>query len=203
MSTKLPYLATPGSITNALDKIANAATPPICNNDFVKSKLKIKGGTGSSIAPFLKKIGLVASDGTPTKLYKQFRNPASAGSAIADAIKIGYKPLYEANEYAHELSDKELKGLIMEVTGLEGSNASMQRIYGTFKKLNEKADFENPVSDYTEPSTSDETQRVTHNNHSELPLNIGYTINLNLPPTTNIEVFNAIFSSLKQHLLKD
>ena len=30
---------------------------------------------------------------------------------------------------------------------------------------------------------------------------LGYTINLNLPNTNDIAVFNAIFKSLKEHLL--
>ena len=32
-------------------------------------------------------------------------------------------------------------------------------------------------------------------------LRLGYTINLNLPATTDIAVFNAIFKSLREHLL--
>jgi hypothetical protein len=36
-----------------------------------------------------------------------------------------------------------------------------------------------------------------------LGLNLGYTINLNLPATSDPEVFDAIFKSLKQHLLRD
>jgi hypothetical protein len=33
-------------------------------------------------------------------------------------------------------------------------------------------------------------------------MGISYTINLNLPATTEIEVFNAIFKSLKEYILK-
>jgi hypothetical protein len=33
-------------------------------------------------------------------------------------------------------------------------------------------------------------------------LNLGYTINLNLPATSDPAVFNAIFRALKEHLLK-
>jgi hypothetical protein len=32
-------------------------------------------------------------------------------------------------------------------------------------------------------------------------LGISYTINLNLPATTEIQVFNSILKSLKQHIL--
>jgi hypothetical protein len=34
-------------------------------------------------------------------------------------------------------------------------------------------------------------------------LNLAYIINLNLPATSDIAVFNAIFKSLKENLLKD
>ncbi len=33
-------------------------------------------------------------------------------------------------------------------------------------------------------------------------LNLSYTINLNLPETSDIQVFNAIFRSLKENLLR-
>jgi hypothetical protein len=38
---------------------------------------------------------------------------------------------------------------------------------------------------------------------SRLGLNLAYTINLNLPATSDQTVFNAIFRSLKEHLLTD
>jgi len=74
----LPYLASPGSIKTALERIRSAATPDRVTTDFVTTKLQIKGGTGFAILPFLKKIGFVGSDGTPTDLYKRFRNSSTA-----------------------------------------------------------------------------------------------------------------------------
>ena len=40
-------------------------------------------------------------------------------------------------------------------------------------------------------------------NTGETRLQVGYTINLNLPETTDIDVFNAIFKALNEHLLKN
>jgi hypothetical protein len=117
-ATPLPYLASPGSLKNALEKIRAAATPERVTGDFMSTMLQIKGGTGSALIPFLKKVGFVASDGAPTELYKRFRNPSIGGTAVADAIKIGYAPLKQVNEYFYELSDKDLSNLILQVTGL-------------------------------------------------------------------------------------
>jgi len=40
------------------------------------------------------------------------------------------------------------------------------------------------------------------NTPDELKFNLSYTINLNLPKTDDIAVFNAIFRALKENLLK-
>ena len=118
MTSTLPYLTSPGALLKVLDGIKNAATPPNVNADFVQAKLGIKGGSGRSIPPYLKKIGMVGSDGVPTKIYERFRNSNASisGAAIADAIRYGYKSLYSVHEYAHELNDADLKGLIVQVT---------------------------------------------------------------------------------------
>jgi hypothetical protein len=123
MSESLPYVFSPGSIKTALERIRQAATPERVTKDFVSTKLAMKGGTGAAIIPFLKKIGLVNSDGSPTELYKQYRNSATGGAAIAAAIKIGYKKLAEVNEYFYDLNESELKALIVQVTGTEQDRA--------------------------------------------------------------------------------
>ncbi|MFN2623743.1 MAG: DUF5343 domain-containing protein, partial [Chthoniobacterales bacterium] len=90
-----PYLVAPGSIRKCLEQIKKASTPDRVTQDFIQTKLGIKGGTGAALIPFLKKIGFVNSDGTPSDLYKRFRNPSESGPAVAAAIKHGYRSLYE------------------------------------------------------------------------------------------------------------
>ena len=118
-----------------------AATPPTFNNDFVAAKLQIKGGAGRVLPPFFKRLGLVAETGAPTALYQKLRNPSTAGAAVAQAIRIGYKPLYEVNEYCHAVNDKELKGLILQVTGLEEGNRVAELIQSTFARLKKRCEY--------------------------------------------------------------
>ena len=206
MASKLPYLASPGTILTALNKISKAATPERVSKDFVNTKLEIKGGAGAAVVPLLKKIGFVAGDGTPTKLYEQYRNPATSGAAVAAGIKHGYRPLYEVNEFAHDLNDSDLKGLIVQVTGLNEKDSVVKQTFSTFKKLKEKASFDGRLSETGDGESDGEDDRGDSGGGSSgkpLPINIVYTINLNLPASTNIEVFNAIFKSLKEHLIND
>ncbi len=204
MSSKLPYLSTPGTFDNAIQKMKAAATPPNFNNDFVHTKLQIKGGAGNALPPFFKKLGLVGGDGSPTALYRQLRNPATSGAALAAAMRTGFRPLYEVNEYCHDLNEKDLKGLILQVTGLEDGNRVAQLIQGTFSRIRKHADFESALDSEEQQEETDEKEQDTKSNEKGVAkLNIGYTINLNLPASTNIEVFNAIFKSLRENLLRD
>lgn len=205
MAAKLPYLTSPGTLTTALTRLKAAATPPTVNADFVQTKLKISGGAGRAIPPYLKKIGLVAGDGTPTKIYEHFRNSSKtiSGGAAAEAVKHGYKPLYEVNEYAHDLSDKDLRGLIIQVTGLDEDNRVIELAFSTFKKLKAFADFEAEEAGEAKKDAGDSEKDTARKRAKERGFNISYTINLNLPPTTNAEVFNAIFKSLKENLLRE
>jgi Family of unknown function (DUF5343) len=205
MSDSLPYLVSPGSIKNALEKIRQAATPERVTGDFVSTKLAIKGGTGAALIPFLKKIGLVNSDGTPTDLYKNYRNPATGGAAIASAIKIGYKKLGQVNEYFYDLKDDELKALIVQVSGMEQDSQVVKLTFSTLKTLKAFAKFDELIEDTQTPETSsgaDKKSDASRRNRQNIGgINLSYTINLNLPATSEQAVFNAIFRSLKEHIL--
>lgn len=213
---KLPYLSAPGNIPKALEGIKKAATPPKVSQDFVKEKLKIPGGSGSQMTTFLKRIGFANSDGTPTERYKRFRGSDSEG-AIADAIREAYAPLFEQNEYLHEATDDAIKETIIHVTGHAADSLAASRIFSSLKQLMAHADFDsqgNEASSEIDTHKSEETSHSQANLYHDYPqiplaqpsqgkLNIGYTINLNLPETSDIEVFNAIFKSIKEHLLRD
>jgi hypothetical protein len=212
MAEKIPYLSASRSIITALERIKSASTPEKVTLDFVKTKLLIPGGTGNALLPFLKKLDFVSADGTPTQLYKSFRNSAESGKALAKAIKKAYKPLYEVNEYAHELSDDDLKGKIIQITGHSENSAVISFAINTFKNLCGLAKFDanepeqkiaEAVSKIEIPIQLPEQSHNSDSRHRRIGMNLSYTINLNLPATSDISVFNAIFKSLKENLLRD
>lgn len=165
---------------------------------------------------FLKKLGLANPDGTPTELYRKFRNPSSSAYAIATAVREAYSPLYLRNEYMHELSDNDLLGLVVEETGQAHDSNPVKLIVSSIKHLKKHADFSNDIPNHQnnqESSTHEEpiqkaiasTNQIPspHAGHSSIGLNLGYTINLNLPASSDPAVFEAIFTSLKLHLLSN
>jgi hypothetical protein len=208
LAENLPYLASPGSIKTALDKIRAAATPDRVTVDFVLTKMKIKGGTGRAILPFLKKIGFVNSDGAPSELYRQFRNPSTGGAAVAKAIKIGYKPLQSVSEYFYDLKDSELLAAIVQITGTEADSSTAKFTLATLKNLKSFAKFDEAEAvpekaiALPEPATASSNGKPPADIRERgIGVNLAYTINLNLPATTDQAVFYAIFRSLKEHPL--
>jgi len=200
---RIPYVTAYGAVGRTLSKIKEATTPDRFTQDFLATKLDQKGGSPKPVIPFLKRTGFLASDGAPTQLYKRFRNNSQTGAAAAEALRQGYRPLYEANEYAHELSDDELKGLIVQVTGLEGDSGTAKAMIGSFKALREFADFEAVVKSEVEDDTDSPANGAGAQAGGVLgSVKLGYTINLNLPATSDVAVFNAIFKSLRDNLLR-
>ena len=223
----LPYVTAPGNIDRALQGIKQAATPPSVSQDFVKTILLISGGSGNQVTAYLRKIGFVGPDGSPTSIYTRFRNPDTevAGIAAAEALRLGYAPLYARNEYMHSLTDEKLKGLIIEETGAGSDSTVATLIVSCIKAIKKYAvytpkaamqviDAEPKVKQNSGSNGSSNQQNNAGGNGSGggngvkrgpegIGLNLAYTINFNLPATSVIAVFNAIFKSLNENLLKD
>jgi hypothetical protein len=209
MADKPPYMHAYGNITKALEKIQEAATPPRFTQDFLATKLGLKGGSPKPLIPFLKRTGFIGSDGVPTDLYKQFRNSNERGKAAAETLRKGYSALYEVNEYIHDAPDKELRGVVVQVTGLDAGAPTVKSIIGSFKALKAFAEFDGDAKiekDKDKEEDVGEPDAIPEGKDSHVVLRrrlgLSYTINLNLPSTSDIAVFDAIFKSLKEHLLK-
>lgn len=94
-----------------------------------------------------------------------------------------------------------VKGLIVQATGLESESPTVKAMLSSFKALKAFADFEaEPVEAVPDEPLSAGSASAGSTSTSP-QLRLGYNINLNLPNTTDVAVFNAIFKSLREHLL--
>lgn len=198
-----PFMNATGLTTKILNKIMQAQTPERFTQDFLSTSLGFQSVGAKAFIPLAKRLGFLASDGTPSELYKRFRNPKESKAAMAEGIKKGYPEFYSRNEYVHDLDKKGLEGLITEATGLESGHKTASAIRGTFEALKQFADFKaKPGKLFKEKISIPGEGGVTPPIESEFEMNLAYNINLILPKTDDIAVFNAIFKSLKDNLLK-
>jgi hypothetical protein len=210
-----PYMNSTGLISKIFGRIADAQKPERFTQDYLESVLGYGSGSARPVIPLLKRLNFLQSDGTPTQLYARIRNPSERASAMLEGLKIAYADLYARNEYAHVLPTDKLRDLVVEVTGIERGNQIVKAIVGTFQALKAAGSINETTktgptqaTSGVETSTSaipavsvDRPDAWPRRNDQEVAMNLSYTINLNLPPSTDATVFNAIFKALKEHLL--
>lgn len=206
MATKLPYVNQPGSMVKIFDRVREAQTPERFTGDFLQKTLGFKGGNYLQFIPLAKKMGLLESDGRPTDRYRSFRNQATSKAAMAAALRAAYCALFERNERADKLSREELKGAVVEISGVDSQSRVAQLICSTFEALKKLADFGAPDAAPAPPNNQEPTTvngpLVDAGNPQDLGVNIAYIFNLVLPKSDDPAVFNAIFRSLREHLLR-
>ena len=211
MSESLPYVNGYGGIPKLFAAIKSASVPPKFTQDYMSTILDLKSSSFRAMIPLLKKLGFIDQANVPTQAYKEYRDDALSRSVMARRVREAYSPLFAAHEYAQKLEKNQLESKIKSVTGAGDNDANLYAIVGTFKELANLATWEDAElpakGDQAPPppggKTKSEPGRKGHAVFKEGQLGLSYTINLNLPATTEIEVFNAIFKSLRENLLRE
>ena len=202
-----PYVGCHGSIAELFEKIRQASVPPKFTQDYMSTVLGMKSSSHRAFIPLLKKLGFIDQSSIPTEAYCSYRDEENSRYIMAQKVREAYSDIYMANEYAHKLDRKELVRKLKTITGTSENDTNISLVAGTFIALKELADF-NYDSDNTQPidtvQQNSSEQPILKNHSSNMnknKLGLSYTINLNLPATSDIKVFNAIFSSLREHII--
>lgn len=164
------------------------------------------GGAARPIIPILKATSLLNQTGAPTELYAQFQTDAGRPTAALQALRNGFGEIFRRNQYAHRADEAALIDVIVAITGLPKRESIVRYILATFqafqetaKSAREEAPAEEPVD---QGQSHDSQPPATHGKLSGSGrLQLAYNINVVLPETTNVEVYNTIFRSLKANLL--
>lgn len=203
----LPYTSSAGVLKSVLERIPDAEKPAVFNIDFLSAVLNANGGSARAIPPILKATGIINQSGNPTELYSQFQTESGRPNAALQALKTGYTEVFKRNQYAHRLDDKGIIDIIVSITGLPRTDTVVRYIISTFKVFQEYAHSAKDEStpEFVSPKEEPEPSKLNiKNDGTSRPGNIGlvYNINIVLPETTNVEVYNAIFRSIRGNLLQ-
>ena len=203
-----PYVNAYNSIPKLFAGIKAAAVPPKVTQDFLESVLELKSSSHRALIPLLKKLGFIDQANVPTQGYRDFREDSLSGDVMAQKLREAYSTLFAANEYANKLTRTELLSKLRSITGAAEDDPYVPAVASTFLELSKLAKWDGTHgSRHKEDARSGEAEKSTPPKDEESPnlrtLGLSYTINLNLPATTEIEVFNAIFKSLRENLLRE
>jgi hypothetical protein len=199
----LPYTTSVGVFKRALQKIVESERPAKFNKDFLNTVFEISGGASAPVIPILKKTGLIEENGSPTTIYAEFQTESGRANAALQALKNGFPEIFKRNQYAHKAEKDKVIDIIVAITGLTKSDRIVGYIYNTFLAFQ---DYARSATGETETrrdkKESEEEEADASGRFLGSPVRLAYQINIVLPESTNIDVFNSIFKSLRENLLK-
>lgn len=203
MALPTTYTQAYGVLADFFNKIRDAQAPEKFSNQQLKD-LGFKSNNHRPFIPLMKSLGFLSADGTPTKRYHDYRNHSQSKEIMGNALKEAYSDIFLIKSNPTQ-SDKAL---------IEGKFKSFHNVSDnvsglmskTFYSLLDLADLNFDTSKpkkniVAEPKIEENIEKtITHKSSSTVGLH--YNIQIHLPATKDVEVYNSIFKSLKEHLLE-
>lgn len=197
-----PYTIKPSALEDFLKKMPDRPEPPAkVTVEFLK-KLGYTSSNDWAVLSILKFINFLDSSGSPTELFKMYRDTQKSKAIMAQALKASYSDLFSA--YSNP-STENLENYFRTATGRGGK--SLQATETTFKTLCKFADFGSLPAAVTSASPAIPSQIPISPPVVQAPVtkeggvNINVNIRFELPMTKDADVYDKIFESLKKHLL--
>lgn len=205
------YLTSTKNVAAILTAMQQAQAPKQFTVAFLQN-LGFKSTADRLMVGMLKTLGFLEPSGTPTQRYFEFLDQTQSDRILAEGIRDAYADLFELNVNAHEMTRDEVKNKLKTLTQGQFSDAVLGKMATTFVALASHADFKavapaSPPSDDAEVRASDvvgprepglkpadSTGRGRH-------FDLVYNIEIVLPESRDPAVYDALFRSLKAHLL--
>ncbi|RWO44073.1 MAG: hypothetical protein EOS11_13185 [Mesorhizobium sp.] len=198
------YLVANGRVQEFFKRIQDGQAP----DQFTIQLLK-DWGFGSSndraYIPLLKALGFLSPDGKPTSRYHAYRDHSRSKQVMAEAIREAYSDIFLIKENPGTGDKTAINGKFKSYHNASDNTSSLMT--KTFLSLAELADFKgstqikSSVVNHKEPEKASVESPPLHPNGIPKDLSLNYNIQIHLPATKDVEVYNAIFKSIKEHLI--
>jgi len=197
------YTETYGKIGEFFGKLRDGQAPPQFTHQILQD-LGFKSVKQRAFIPLLKALGFLTPDGKPTQRYNDYRDHSKSKRVMGEAIKEAYSDIFLIKEHPKSSDHTSVEGKFKSYHNVSDNVArNMRRTFfalldiadlTTDSNIN-SADSESTAEDI--PAQPNIVQPPLH--HTNTP-GLHYNIQVHLPATKDIEVYNAIFKSLKEHL---
>lgn len=201
------YTQAYGKIPEFFAKIQEGQAP----SSFTQQHLKDIGFGSSNSRPFiplLKALDFLSPSGAPTSRYHEYRSKAQSRQIMGQAIKEAYSDLFLIKSHPKESDKSLIEGKFKSTHNAKDRPAELMA--KTFFSLLSIADIdhepsvkhkETKVEVEPESAESISPETILTIPTSGVHPSLHYNIQIHLPATKDIEVYNSIFKSLKEHLI--
>jgi hypothetical protein len=225
MSLPTQYLTSVKNLEGILNAIKGAQAPERFTNGFLQS-LEYNSSSDRLIVGVLKALGFLDDSGRPKQRYFEFLDQTQSERVLAEGVREAYADLFRVNIKANDLSKTEVVNKLKTLSQGQLSESVLDKMAMTFTALVKLADFsQTPKTDADAlddsvqksaigksapilPPPPDSSQSTDgHESHPDLRRKhaqlggLVYAIEIHLPESRDPAVYDALFRSLKEHLL--
>ena len=191
-----------------LQKVFKAIREGTAPDKFNQQYLVDLGFGGSNyrvLIPLMKDLDFLSADGMPTQRYRDYLDSSRSRRILGEAVRETYSDIFTITKNPTKSDREKIAGKFKSSFNL--SDLQAERNANTFLALAELCDFAegSPEVDSAQPASGTIGQSEPIAAHlptaSGRVIGLKYDIAIHLPATKDIEVYNAIFKSLRDHLV--
>ncbi|MFA4939071.1 DUF5343 domain-containing protein [Brevundimonas sp.] len=206
MAIPKAYLTSTKNLAALLDAIKTAQAPDTFNLRFLEG-LGFPSSNDRLFVGVLQSLGFLNSDKKPTDRYFQFLDQTQSDIVLAEGIRDAYDDLFKVNTSANKLSKPDVINKFKTLSQGQYSESVLDKMGLTFCELVKLADFDAKPAPRDSPVIADEepepeVEKISDNRRPKLGLGgLHYNIQIIMPESRDPKVYDALFRSLKEHLL--
>ncbi|MCD8566324.1 MAG: DUF5343 domain-containing protein [Alphaproteobacteria bacterium] len=198
-------------IKEVFEKIRDGQAPSRVTIQLLKD-WGFKSTNDRAFIPLLKALDFLTADGVPTQRYHNYRDHSQSKAVLGEALKEAYADIFLIKENPTQSDKGAIEGKFKSFHNVSDNVAGMMT--KTFFELLSLADLNASGTVKTNLPSAEPEEGQGEGEHSNVGNSfiggrgskvsgLHYNIQIHLPATKDIEVYNAIFKSLREHLLEE
>lgn len=207
MALPTSYLTSVKNLPDIFAAIQGAQAPDKFTQSFLES-LEFKSTSDRLIIGMLKALGFLDDAGKPKDRYFRFLDQTQSGKVLAEAVRDAYQDLFKVNVKANEMTKSDVINKLKTLGQGQIGEAVLDKMAMTFTALVKLCDFQSTLAPTPTPSpqeirnNEEQVEKKSPNEHANLKLGgLVYNIQIVLPESRDPAVYDALFQSLRRHLL--
>jgi hypothetical protein len=210
MSLPTAYLTSTKNTQDILQAIQAAQAPERFTIKFLEG-LGYAGSNDRAMINVLKALGFLNDAGVPTSRYHQYLDQTQSEAVLAQGLREAYADLFRVNKNAQSMNATEIKNKLKTLSEGAFTDRVLTQMASTFATLVKSADFSAETTAATtsqveldDDNTDDFVDEETKIRRPPRKATIGdlvYNINIHLPESRDSAVYDALFRSLREHLI--
>jgi Family of unknown function (DUF5343) len=217
MALPKSYLTSTKNLSSVLQAMQSAQAPSQFTTRFLEG-VGFSSSNDRLIIGVLKSLGFLDSEARPQDRYFRYLDQTQAAQVLAEGIRDAYSDLFQVRKDAQNLTKQEVVNKAKTLSQGALGESVLDKVAATFVALCGLADFSTttplPSTKATGDATPAPVERANENprvqdidrssqaRHAALSLGgLHYNIQITLPQTRDAAVYDAIFRSLREHLI--